>query len=101
MAILSKLFLLGFGNLAFYLDAFSYIEGGIHIALYGGLYLVIGLILTIGRRIIPLFIQNGVPYEATLFNSKWLDIGSLFGLLDFFITDVFYLSIVYLLFLQA
>ena len=41
MAILSKLFLLAFGNLAFYLDAFSNFENGIRIGLYGGLYLVI------------------------------------------------------------
>lgn len=89
MAILSKLFLLAFGNLFFYLDAFSYLDNGIHIGLYGGLYLVIGLILTIGRRIIPLFVQNGVTYDVVLFNSKWLDIGSLVGLLGFFITEVF------------
>lgn len=89
MAVISKLFLLAFGNLAFYLDAFSYIDNGIHIGLYGGLYLIIGLILTIGRRIIPLFVQSGVPYDVTLFNSKWLDIGSLIGLLGFFITEVF------------
>lgn len=99
MAILSKLFLLAFGNFAFYLEVFSYLENGIHIALYGGLYLVIGLILTIGRRIIPLFVQNGVAYDVTLFNSKWLDIGSLIGLLGFFITEVFlsapYLSIAF------
>tara|TARA_R110001592_G_scaffold7190_2_gene40555 strand:+ start:3244 stop:4452 length:1209 start_codon:yes stop_codon:yes gene_type:complete len=89
MAILSKLFLLGLGNLAFYLEAFSYLEGGIQLAIYGGLYLVIGLILTIGRRIIPLFVENGVPYEVSLFNSKWLDMTSLFGFLGFFITEVF------------
>ena len=89
MAILSKLFLLALGNLAFYLDVFSYLENGIHIALYGGLYLVIGLILTIGRRIIPLFVQNGVSYDVVLFNSKWIDITSLVGLLGFFITEVF------------
>jgi uncharacterized protein involved in response to NO len=89
MAVISKLFLLAFGNLAFYLDAFSYIDNGMHIGLYGGLYLIISLILTIGRRIIPLFVQSGVPYDVTLFNSKWLDIGSLIGLLGFFITEVF------------
>lgn len=89
MAILSKLFLLGFGNLAFYLDVFSLFENGIHIGLYGGLYLIIGLILTIGRRIIPLFVQNALTYKVTLFNSKWLDISSLIGVLGFFITEVF------------
>lgn len=90
MAILSKIFLLALGNLAFYLDAFGYFDSGIHMALYGGLYLVIGLILTIGRRIIPMFIQNGVSYEVTLFNAKWIDICSLVGVLGFFISEVFF-----------
>ncbi len=89
MAILSKLILLSLGNVAFYLDAFSLLDTGMHIGIYGGLYLVIGLILTIGRRIIPLFVQNALPYDVTLFNSKWLDFSSLIGLLGFFITEVF------------
>lgn len=90
MAILSKLFLLALGNLAFYLDAFGIMDSGMHMALYGGLYLIIGLILTIGRRIIPMFIQNGVAYQVTLFNAKWIDISSLVGVLGFFISEVFF-----------
>ena len=90
MAILSKLFLLTLGNLAFYLQLFGILENGIHMALYGGLYLVIGLILTIGRRIIPMFIQNGVSYPVTLFNARWIDISSLIGVLGFFISEVFF-----------
>lgn len=90
MAILSKLFLLALGNLAFYLEAFGVFENGIHMALYGGLYLIIALILTIGRRIIPMFIQNGVSYPVTLFNAKWIDICSLIGVLGFFISEVFF-----------
>lgn len=89
MAILSKLVMLAIGNILFYLELFSGLSMGMHIALYGGLYLIIGLILTIGRRIIPMFIQNGVSYPVSLFNAKWVDLTSLAGLLGFFISEVF------------
>lgn len=89
MAILSKLILLGLANLAFYIGTYREATSPIHIGLYGGLYLIIGLILTIGRRIIPLFVQNALSYDANLFNAKWLDISSMLGLVGFLITDVF------------
>ena len=89
LAILSKLILLGTANLVFYLSALGFIENQIHLSIYAGLYLVIGLILTIGRRIIPMFVQNGVDENVTLFNSKWLDIPSLIFFLTFFISELF------------
>jgi len=94
LAILSKLFLLGIGNLLFYAEtlgpAEAIVASNIQIALYGGVYLIIGLVLTIGRRIIPLFIQNGVDYQVSLFNSRWLDIPSLLCFLGFFISELFF-----------
>jgi len=90
LAILSKLILLGAANLVFYLSALDVIENQIHLSIYAGLYLVIGLILTIGRRIIPLFVQSGVDETATLFNAKWLDISSLLCFLAFFISVLFF-----------
>jgi len=89
LAILSKLVLLGIGNLCFYYDILGAHNEWANTAIYGGLYLIIGLILTVGRRIIPLFIQNGVGYKVTLFNSRWLDISSLICLLGFFISELF------------
>jgi uncharacterized protein involved in response to NO len=89
LAVLSKLILLGVGNFLFYLDALGVIETGIQIAIYGGLYLVIGLILTIGRRIIPLFVTNGVDYPVTLYNARWLDVSSLLFFLAFFVSILF------------
>jgi uncharacterized protein involved in response to NO len=84
MAILSKPVLLGVGNSCFYLGIMCYLETGDHIVIYGALYLVIGLILTIGRRGIPFFVERGVEYEVTLFNSRWIDISSLAFFLIFF-----------------
>lgn len=89
MAILSKLILIAVGNAFFYAQALGYTDSGAHTALYAGLYIIIGLILTIGRRIIPLFIKNGVDYEVELFNSRILDISSMLVFLVFFITALF------------
>jgi len=89
LAILTKLILLGTGNLMFYLGLFGYINDGVHLAIYGGLYLIIGLILTIGRRLIPFFIKLGVDSTTEPYNVRWLDLLSLVFFLVFFISELF------------
>lgn len=90
MAVLSKLILLSLGNICFYLGLFNLLENGVFWGLYGGIYLVIGLILTIGRRVFPFFIENGVDYPVKLFNSRWVDVSSLVLFLGFFISELFF-----------
>ena len=89
MAVLSKLLIIVVFNACFYLGIFNYLENGIHLGIYGGFYMVIGLILTLGRRVIPFFIERGVGYKVQLFNSKLLDISSLVLYVGFFIVEVF------------
>jgi len=89
LAILSKLILLMICNILFYLGALNVLDNGVFWGIYGGLYLIIGLILTIGRRILPLFIQNGVGYQVKLFNSNWLDISILLLFIAFSISELF------------
>jgi uncharacterized protein involved in response to NO len=89
VGILSKLVLMAAGSIVFYLGSFGYLESGLHWGVYGGLYLVIGLVLTMGRRVIPFFIERGVGYPVTLFNSKWIDISSLVLFLALFIAELF------------
>ena len=43
---------------------------GIRWGLYGGLYLMIGLVLTMGRWVIPFFTERGVGYSVELKNSN-------------------------------
>lgn len=88
-AIVSKLVLMAVGSLVFYLGAFGYLTSGVHWGIYGGLYLVVGLILTMGRRVIPFFIERGVAYPVTLFNAKWVDISSLVLFLALFVIELF------------
>ena len=73
----------------FYLGITGVLEQGVYWSLYGGLYLIIGLILTMGRRVIPFFVEVGVGYPVKLFNAKWIDGSSLALYLAFFIVAVF------------
>jgi uncharacterized protein involved in response to NO len=89
LAILTKIVLLTIGNGLFYLGAAGLIERGIYWGIYGGLLMIIALILTLGRRVIPFFIEGGVGYPVQLVNHKWIDRSSLVLLLAFFIFFVF------------
>ena len=89
LAILSKIILLTIGNGLFYLGAAGLFERGIYWGIYGGLLMIIALILTLGRRVIPFFIERGVGYPVQLVNHKWIDRSSLVLLLAFFIFFVF------------
>ncbi|HIJ21313.1 MAG: NnrS family protein [Gammaproteobacteria bacterium] len=90
----SKLSLVFVCNLTFYLGMFNYIEGGERIGLYGATYLILALILTLGRRVFPFFIEKGVNHDGsgssiTLKNSKLLDLSSLTLFLLFALADLF------------
>ncbi len=90
MAIVSKLGLVLGLNMLFYAGLFGWVENGLFWGIYGGLYLVLGLILTMGRRVVPFFIEQGVGYRVTLFNSKWLDIPGLLFFVSFFVSELFF-----------
>ena len=63
-------------HLAFYGGLLGLLPGGVHLGLYAGLYLVVLLILVMGRRVIPFFIEKGVGAEAPLRNRGWVDAGT-------------------------
>ncbi len=89
MAILSKIVLLLIFNVVFYLGAVGILDDGVYWGIYGGIYLAVGLVLTMGRRVVPFFIERGVGYKVELFNSKIIDISSLVIFILFFIADLF------------
>ncbi len=88
LGIISKLLLLLLSNGVFYAGALGIIEDGIRIGLYSGVYLIIALIMVMGRRVMPMFITNGVGYPVQLKNRPWLDIASLVLFLAFWIADI-------------
>ena len=94
--ILAKLLLLGFSNLAFYAGIMGWFADGIRWGLYGGLYLIIGLVLTMGRLVIPFFTERVVGYSVELKNSNWLDLCGIVIFLFFFAWEMFFPGSVYL-----
>lgn len=98
MGILAKLALLTLGNGLCYWGIINADMSMTKTGIYLGFYLIIGLVLTIGRRVVPFFIERGlsittaegVKETVTLRNSKVQDIVSLVFFLAFFIVDLFY-----------
>jgi len=89
LGILTKLVLLLITNICFYLGALGMLMTGAYWGVYGGLLLIISLILMMGRRVIPFFIERGVGYPVQLFNAKWIDISSMVLFLLFFLSELF------------
>lgn len=89
LGVISKIILMTLGNLFFYLGSFGLLDNGIKYGIYGGLYLIIALILTIGSRVMPTFIMNGVPYEVKIVNPKWIMILNLILFVGFFCSELF------------
>lgn len=98
MGILAKLALLTLGNGLCYWGIINADMSTTRVGIYLGFYLIIGLVLTIGRRVVPFFIERGlsvtnaegVKETVTLRNSKVQDAASLLFFLAFFIVDLFY-----------
>ena len=88
LGIIVILVLLAAANGCFYLGAAGLIEQGAFTGIHGGLFLIIGLILVIGRRVLPFFIEVGVGYRVKLFNSKWLDLAIIVLYIAFLIAEV-------------
>jgi len=87
--IMAKLALFIMTSSLFYLGTTSVLEQGVHWSLYAGLYLIIGLIIAMSRRVIPFFVEVSVGYPVKLFNSRWIDGSSLLLYLAFFVVEVF------------
>lgn len=68
--------LLAAANLLFYLGAAGLADHGVRLSVYGGLYLVLGMVLFMGRRVIPFFTERGVGYAVELKNARWNDIAT-------------------------
>ena len=98
MGVLAKLALLTLGNGLCYWGIISADMSMTKLGIYLGFYLIIGLVLTIGRRVVPFFIErglsvadaDGVKQTVSLRNSKSQDIASLLFFLAFFVVDLFY-----------
>ena len=89
IGILAKLILLAVCNLCFYLSAIGAYPGGAFVGIYGGLFLIISLILTIGGRVMPAFIRNGLEHPVDISNPLWVAIATLIVFVVFTVNFIF------------
>jgi len=100
-AIFSKLILIFISSIVLYIALIHTDLMMQRKALRFAVYMIISLIFTVGRRIMPFFIERGVGYPVTLRNSKVLDIASLIFLVFFSVLDVFWPQPIIIAFLCA
>lgn len=89
IGIISKIFLLMLCNVAFYLGIFGVLAEGVQWGLYSALYMIMALIFAMLRRVMPMFIKNGIDGDVELINRAWVDYSSLVLLVCLWISDVF------------
>jgi len=89
-SILSKLVFLLAGNVLFYAGLFGWMKNGIHLGLYTGLYIILSLILLMGRRVIPFFIDKRTGAGDSIVNRRWVDLSSLVLVLVFLVVEVYW-----------
>jgi uncharacterized protein involved in response to NO len=88
--VLLLLLLLAITRLVFTLGVVGVIDDGARTGVYGGLYLVLGMVLFMGRRVIPFFTQRGVEYDAEPRNDRWNDIATLVAYPLFAISEILF-----------
>lgn len=87
--IITLLFVLMLCNVFFYLGVIGVIEMGVQWGLYSAMYMVIALVLLMMRRVMPMFIENGVDGDVEMTNHPWVDVASLVFLFCLWAFDVF------------
>jgi uncharacterized protein involved in response to NO len=88
--VLLILGLLTVANALFYLGATGWLDQGAQLGIHGGLYLILGIVLFMGRRVIPFFTERGVGYAVELKNARWNDIATFILFPGFLVTELFF-----------
>jgi uncharacterized protein involved in response to NO len=90
LGILSKIGLLTLGNVLFYSNQLGLYAHGAYMGNTLALFMMISLILVISRRVIPMFIQNGLKLHTSLPQSKVIDTGIMLGLVTLLLNELFF-----------
>lgn len=100
LTVVSKVILLCMGNIVFYFGSFGILTNSMQYAINGAELLFISLILMIGRRVIPFFIERGTETRVQLRQYKLLDISVMVVFIALFL-NVIFIQISYLTTLLA
>jgi len=89
LLIVSILIMITVADIFYYLGIFHIVNQGVSWGLFSGVYLIMALIFTVARRVMPFFIERGVGYQVQLKNWSFVDSSSLLFLAALWLTDVF------------
>ena len=89
IGILMIVSLMVVANMLFYWGAINESVKQVYWGMYLGLYLVVGLVMIIGGRVIPGFVERGVGYETKLYRFAWVDKANVILLFLFIVFEVF------------
>jgi len=92
IGLVAHIAIIAAANIVFYLGLCGLILNGQYLGVYSALYLVISIILLMGRRMIPIFIRNALEFKFEPKNWRVIDILSLVFFVLFFIFDLFFTS---------
>lgn len=92
MGIVGSVALLVVADAVFYLGLLGIWPLGMPIGLYTALYLAIVLVLIVGRRVIPFFIERGVGCPFTAQNRAWIDRSVLLLFVLFAVADLTFMA---------
>ena len=87
--ILALLLLLLAANLLFYAGVLHNNPDLMRKGIYTGLYLLVNMVIVMGGRVIPFFIERGVGYPVKLISRRWLDLTGIALFMLFWIIEVF------------
>lgn len=88
----AHLALMAVSNVVFYLGVFGVLPDGQRLGAYSALFLVVSMILLMGRMMIPLFIRNGLDFSFMPRNWRVVDILSLIFFVLFFVLELFFVG---------
>ena len=86
----AHLALITISNVIFYLGVLGLLPDGQRWGVYSALFLVVSTILLMGRKMIPLFIRNGLEFQFEPRNWRVIDILSIFFFVSFFFSELFF-----------
>jgi len=89
LLIVTILVLILAADIVYYLGVLHIVNQGVSWGLFSGVYLIMALIFTLARRVMPFFIERGVGYQVQLKNWSFVDSSSLLFLAALWIIDVF------------
>ncbi len=89
LEVVAKVPTLWAAGVLLHLGATGVLDEGVRWGLYTALYTIIGLVMVIGRRVIPFFIERGTGGKLTWQPPRWQELLGLVVFLAFWVLDTF------------